>query len=57
MFIEVDHPLAGKYKTVNNPIKFSLTPVRGRHQPRRSGSTAGRYSPVCWDSPTCRWTS
>ncbi len=27
MFIEVDHPLAGKYKTVNNPIKFSATPV------------------------------
>ncbi|MDP2899888.1 MAG: CaiB/BaiF CoA-transferase family protein [Candidatus Bathyarchaeota archaeon] len=27
MFIEVDHPLAGKYKTVNNPIKFSLTPT------------------------------
>ncbi len=30
MFIEVDHPLAGKYKTVNNPIKFSVTPVERR---------------------------
>ena len=27
MFIEVNHPLAGKYKTANNPIKFSLTPT------------------------------
>jgi len=27
MFVEVDHPIAGKYKTPNNPIVFSATPV------------------------------
>lgn len=27
MFITLDHPLAGKVTTVNNPIKFSLTPT------------------------------
>ena len=27
MIIEVDHPKAGKIKTVNFPVKFSETPV------------------------------
>ena len=27
MFIDLEHPLAGKIRTVNNPIKFSLTPT------------------------------
>jgi CoA:oxalate CoA-transferase len=27
MFITLDHPLVGKVTTVNNPIKFSLTPT------------------------------
>ena len=40
MFIEVDHPLAGKYKTVNNPIKFSLTPV----ERKTAAPTLGQHS-------------
>jgi CoA:oxalate CoA-transferase len=40
MFIEVDHPLAGKYKTVNNPIKFSLTPV----ERKTPAPTLGQHS-------------
>lgn len=27
MFIDLDHPRAGKVRTANNPIKFSLTPT------------------------------
>jgi len=40
MFIEVEHPLAGKYKTVNNPIKFSLTPV----ERKTPAPTLGQHS-------------
>ena len=40
MFIEVDHPLAGMYKTVNNPIKFSLTPV----ERKTAAPTLGQHS-------------
>ncbi len=40
MFIEVDHPLAGKYKTANNPIKFSLTPT----ERRTPAPTLGQHS-------------
>ncbi len=40
MFIEVDHPLAGKYKTVNNPIKFSLTPT----ERKTPAPTLGQHS-------------
>ena len=40
MFIEVDHPLAGKYKTANNPIKFSLTPT----ERKTPAPTLGQHS-------------
>ncbi|MCX6649430.1 MAG: CaiB/BaiF CoA-transferase family protein [Candidatus Bathyarchaeota archaeon] len=40
MFIDLDHPLAGKVRTVNNPIKFSLTPV----ERKTAAPTLGQHS-------------
>ena len=40
MFIDLQHPLAGKVRTVNNPIKFSLTPV----ERKTAAPTLGQHS-------------
>jgi crotonobetainyl-CoA:carnitine CoA-transferase CaiB-like acyl-CoA transferase len=40
MFIDLDHPLAGKVRTANNPIKFSLTPV----ERKTAAPTLGQHS-------------
>jgi crotonobetainyl-CoA:carnitine CoA-transferase CaiB-like acyl-CoA transferase len=40
MFIELDHPLAGKVKTANNPIKFSVTPT----ERKTAAPTIGQHS-------------
>ncbi len=40
MFIDLDHPLAGKVRTANNPIKFSLTPV----ERKSAAPTLGQHS-------------
>jgi len=40
MFIELDHPLAGKIKTANNPIRFSVTPT----ERKTAAPTLGQHS-------------
>ncbi len=40
MFIDLDHPNAGKVRTVNNPIKFSLTPT----ERKTAAPTLGQHS-------------
>ena len=29
MIVEVDHPIAGRVKTIGHPVKFSRTPGKG----------------------------
>jgi len=40
MFIDLDHPRAGKVRTANNPIKFSLTPT----ERKTAAPTLGQHS-------------
>jgi len=37
MFIEAEHPTAGKIKMIGSPLKFSRTPVSYRHHPPNHG--------------------
>ena len=37
MFVEMEHPTAGKIKMIGSPIKLSRTPVTYRHHPPDAG--------------------